>query len=1127
MRLRRLDLDLFGHFAGKSYDFGEAGETADFHVIYGPNEAGKTTTMEAFLRLLYGFPHRESYDFKHSRANLQISADLETARGALTLTRTAKRKGNLLDQNGGVLPEASLQAHLGGLSEADYRQLLCLDDDTIEKGGEEIVSSKGDIGNLLFSAAAGISDLSAVLDGFRAQAGALYKKKVRSTRMAELKAELAEVTRQIKDSDVTAAAWRKLRQEMEAAQAEEASAREDSNGLWRRKAELDAQRTALPLLVELDAVEADLAGTEGVPEALGFKPEDLVELAMEQSRLRADQTHLTKDLADLREARDGVRRKPDLLALDDALVQVEDLYKRFSGAELDLGRRRQSVAGLRADLARAAQDLQAEDIEPRRLLLDPATLQSLEAARDAMTTAQHDRARQARDLAEAEARLEETPDVAVPDQPISALLDQYAAGRLAPKYAAAAEAMGAAERGLARALSMLGMETVPEETLPEAEVLAQRHGALETQLGQLEAEQADRLTEITAANRRIAQMLEAGTLIGDETAQAETEAREALWQAHLEDLKAESAAAFETALRRVDLTAAARLAQASDLAQVAHERRALVDLEARAQGAAAKIKGMSEERDALLAQVHAAAKAAGLESQPSPEGFLRWQALRQAAEDAQRALEEARMLHAPVLTDGQALLAALKNALAVRVGDFETVLAEAERRAEAERAAQGAAREAQQRRAEVQAEVARRTRQGATVAQAAAEAAEAWSDAVRKALPAGIKPEVLSVTLEPLRRVREIEGKLAQDERRVESMEADHAAFDARMTALAEQYGVEAPQGPEAAYKALKTEAAEAARAEEVFEDLTLQIASQEAALAEANEALSGIDRQITAWAAVFPADVTTLDALRDATGAALSVNADRKKRAGLVTQLCTGLGVPDLSEARAALRGISAQDVASELAALEQGIETQASRLREATERRTLAERALNAVTGDADVARLTEQKATLEAAIEDTALRYVELNAGIRLAEEAIRRYRDTHRSGMMAATEAAFAELTNGAYMRLMTQADGDTETLVALTREGQSKQAQDMSKGTRFQLYLALRAAAYAQLVQEGTCLPFFCDDVFETFDEDRTRAACRVMARIGQQGQAIYLTHHKHVVDIAREVCPDAVTIHSI
>lgn len=55
MRIEQLSLAFFGHFTSKALEFGKAGQASDFHVIYGSNEAGKTTTMEAYLRLLYGF----------------------------------------------------------------------------------------------------------------------------------------------------------------------------------------------------------------------------------------------------------------------------------------------------------------------------------------------------------------------------------------------------------------------------------------------------------------------------------------------------------------------------------------------------------------------------------------------------------------------------------------------------------------------------------------------------------------------------------------------------------------------------------------------------------------------------------------------------------------------------------------------------------------------------------------------------------------------------------------------------------------------------------------------------------------------------------------------------------------
>jgi uncharacterized protein YhaN len=72
MRLRRLDLSAFGHFTDHQMDFGVKGGGSDFHIIHGANEAGKTTLMEGYLRLLFGFPNLEPYAFKHGRPNLRV-----------------------------------------------------------------------------------------------------------------------------------------------------------------------------------------------------------------------------------------------------------------------------------------------------------------------------------------------------------------------------------------------------------------------------------------------------------------------------------------------------------------------------------------------------------------------------------------------------------------------------------------------------------------------------------------------------------------------------------------------------------------------------------------------------------------------------------------------------------------------------------------------------------------------------------------------------------------------------------------------------------------------------------------------------------------------------------------------
>jgi len=47
---------------------------------------------------------------------------------------------------------------------------------------------------------------------------------------------------------------------------------------------------------------------------------------------------------------------------------------------------------------------------------------------------------------------------------------------------------------------------------------------------------------------------------------------------------------------------------------------------------------------------------------------------------------------------------------------------------------------------------------------------------------------------------------------------------------------------------------------------------------------------------------------------------------------------------------------------------------------------------------------------------------------------------------------------------------------------------MSKGTRFQLYLALRVAGYHEFASSRRPVPFIADDIMETFDDFRAEEA---------------------------------------
>jgi len=75
------------------------------------------------------------------------------------------------------------------------------------------------------------------------------------------------------------------------------------------------------------------------------------------------------------------------------------------------------------------------------------------------------------------------------------------------------------------------------------------------------------------------------------------------------------------------------------------------------------------------------------------------------------------------------------------------------------------------------------------------------------------------------------------------------------------------------------------------------------------------------------------------------------------------------------------------------------------------------------------------------------------------------------MMARASEAFQTISRGAYTGLATQPDKDNEILIALAADGGSKLASELSKGTRFQLYLALRVAGYHEFARTRRPVPF--------------------------------------------------------
>jgi hypothetical protein len=99
--------------------------------------------------------------------------------------------------------------------------------------------------------------------------------------------------------------------------------------------------------------------------------------------------------------------------------------------------------------------------------------------------------------------------------------------------------------------------------------------------------------------------------------------------------------------------------------------------------------------------------------------------------------------------------------------------------------------------------------------------------------------------------------------------------------------------------------------------------------------------------------------------------------------------------------------------------------------------------------------------------------------------------------------FADLTGGRYTTV--RIDPGTLELSVDGPERLDVAAADLSRGTRDQLWLALRVAILETLAPERA-LPLVLDDPFLHFDDERLALAGRALARVGERHQVLLFTH---------------------
>ena len=181
----------------------------------------------------------------------------------------------------------------------------------------------------------------------------------------------------------------------------------------------------------------------------------------------------------------------------------------------------------------------------------------------------------------------------------------------------------------------------------------------------------------------------------------------------------------------------------------------------------------------------------------------------------------------------------------------------------------------------------------------------------------------------------------------------------------------------------------------------------------------------------------------------------------------------------------------------------------------------------GDAAIAAAWDRQAIL-AELEDLSARYVRAQTGLRLLQWAVDRYRAEQQAPLLRRASTLFASLTQGAFSGLGLLYDEKDQAVLAGTRsDGSEVDVTGMSDGTVDQLWLALRLAAIDGWLEGNAALPFIADDLFVNFDDERAAAGLEVLHHLAGSCQVLVFTHHAHLVELARQVLGEQVSVVSL
>ena len=167
--------------------------------------------------------------------------------------------------------------------------------------------------------------------------------------------------------------------------------------------------------------------------------------------------------------------------------------------------------------------------------------------------------------------------------------------------------------------------------------------------------------------------------------------------------------------------------------------------------------------------------------------------------------------------------------------------------------------------------------------------------------------------------------------------------------------------------------------------------------------------------------------------------------------------------------------------------------------------------LTGEEGSSALRIRRNTLLEQLQEHAREWSRLTIAESLLERTRRKFEQERQPGVIQHAQSFFSNITGQRYQRLYAPIGEQTITVTDAT--GAGKRPEELSRGTREQLYLALRFGLIREFGEHAERLPVVVDEALVNFDPERARWAAQSFAQLAETNQVLVFTCHPTTADM--------------